>query len=107
MAGSTLLVCFGVVVAVSSDPAVDAAERVNGTLNMTRRDMRFAIAAAREFAAPLREIHKPRTRHIEAWGAETKCASCLVFWPCPSARLLYSDAELAAHPEPIVAEEIQ
>ncbi|UUG69920.1 hypothetical protein SEA_MORKIE_59 [Gordonia phage Morkie] len=100
---------------MSSDPAEIAADKA---LDAVADDKRMflddwdvltdtAIAAAREALEPLREIHKPRTRHIEAWGAETKCGSCLVFWPCPSARLLYSDAELAAHPEPIVAEEIQ
>lgn len=83
---------------MTADPATAAAQRVNGTHNMTRLDMRFAIAAAREALAPLRARHRagygfklPRRKGDRP---EAFCETCHVKWPCDDARDIYPEDEL-------------
>lgn len=95
-----LLVCFGVVVGVSSDPAVEAAARAwhdrygdrlvgvkesaahNGVGELT-------IAAARAALAPLRKLHY-KTGPFESRYCSADCQD----WPCATAKLVYPAEEL-------------
>jgi len=100
-----------------SDPAVEAAQRVNEEATYSYAVevdgitheyalKRVARAAAREALVPLRELHRPmdedegRGPH---WPREY-CAACTheddgvwMAWPCATARLIYSSAELEGH----------
>lgn len=84
--------------AQSSDPAVEAAQRAWAAM---AQDMPWTdggeceelVTAAREALAPIRELHQP---HDGPWGRD--CGTCYassgVEWPCPTARLIYTDDEL-------------
>ncbi|MBM7280333.1 hypothetical protein JTZ10_21550 [Gordonia rubripertincta] len=74
---------------MTAEPAIAAAQRVNGTHNMTRRDMRFAITAAREALAPLRKLHTRRQKMHNVI-----CDECRSYWPCATAKLIYPEDEL-------------
>lgn len=78
-----------------SDPAVEAARRAFDKLWPDQGDFEFnfdsstreyAVDAAREALAPLRELHRRDGDY---------CWTCdHTDWPCPTARLVYSADEL-------------
>lgn len=80
-----------------ADPAVEVAQRVWHAWTYTDASLKdLAEAAAREALKPIRELHKPevvRSPDDEQW---TECAVCYgSYWPCATARLIYSTEELA------------
>ena len=105
-----LLVCFGVVVGVSSDPAEDAAQRALDRLFSEGRIARAlnnqvkdgALQGAREALEPLKQLHRKVTKDV--WwhrdpGSPTTYAACSgcpvdVHWPCATAKLVYPAEEL-------------
>ncbi|AWY06556.1 hypothetical protein HOT45_gp55 [Gordonia phage Trine] len=76
-----------------TDPAIAAAQRAtNGPINGPVGA--FALQAAREALAPIRDLHQPARD-----GAWTVCLHCsigasFVPWPCATALHAYSDHEL-------------
>ena len=81
-----------------SDPAVEAAERALGHPIPVKPLPEFApystvaITAAREMAKPIRDLHKP----VQIAGTDlTVCrAGCYDYWPCDTAKLIYTTEEL-------------
>ncbi|RPA65773.1 hypothetical protein EF294_03285 [Gordonia oryzae] len=80
-----------------SDPAVEAAWRAFGALWPDQGHFEFdfdskdyALLTAREMAAPIRELHKPRGS-----GRFQECIECHTPWPCATARLVYTEEELS------------
>ena len=78
-----------------TDPAVEAAKRVGKTLPYGFSSKLYPsdlLLAAREALAPLRELHKQAT---DEYGCPWLiCSDCDHNWPCPTAKLIYSDEEL-------------
>lgn len=93
-----LLVCFGVVVGVSSDPAIAAAQRalnqpVDGITIPNEPISAFAVKAAREALAPLRAKHQK----VQRPDGTYRCTNCRdaygahADWPTGTDQLLYSE----------------
>lgn len=95
-----LLVCFGVVVGVSSDPAEEAAKRACGPHRVSPYvgPGRYAMRGAREALAPLRELHRhgecPENDLCELPDHLSLCVTCCRPWPCATAKLVYPAEEL-------------
>jgi hypothetical protein len=62
---------------------------------------------AAEVVEAVRDLHKPRKvalsggsgNHVTMWGRVCSCCGgdgMVIRWPCPTARLVYSDAERAS-----------
>lgn len=71
-----------------SDPAVDAAQRATQPhgIPWAVGPGRYALHGAREALAPIRELHRPDDSAV--------CAECDMWWPCSTARLVYTTDEL-------------
>lgn len=84
---------------MSGDPAVEAAQRAAVSDGRLAADY-YAdeVLAAREALAPLRALHK--RGECPDWTDCTDpdhlnfCRSCVVLFPCPTARLIYPEDEL-------------
>lgn len=77
------------------DPAVEAAQRAweSRTVAPFSADLcKSEIAAAREMAKPIRELHYP---YISCDDGKRSCVECEFHWPCDTAKLIYSTEELA------------
>lgn len=76
-----------------ADPAIESAQRAWRTWD-DDVDEKLAIAAAREMAKPIRELH---VRVVDLWRADglPVCNHCDRIWPCRTARLIYTTEELA------------
>ena len=77
-----------------SDPAVEAAIRVRRGHPLCLSDHHADSCltdAAREALKPIRELHKP---HRDPPTGIPLCAHDHAFWPCETARLVYSSEEL-------------
>lgn len=71
------------------DPAIEAAQRA---AQLEPPIWGLATVAAREMAAPLRDLHKP---YSPLWPeGVTDCDHCETPWPCDTAKLIYSTEEL-------------
>lgn len=76
-----------------SDPAIYAAKRSGAypqNINPARHDE--AVAAAREMAKPIRELHYPT--NISRRSSRLHCHACVQEWPCATAYLVYTTEEL-------------
>ncbi|AKJ72149.1 hypothetical protein GMA1_52 [Gordonia phage GMA1] len=76
-----------------TDPAVEAARLAAASgwdvlyCEFSQEDL---VTAAREALAPIRELHRGEPY---AQGPDY-CEECEHQWPCPTARLIYSETEL-------------
>lgn len=52
------------------------------------------VMAAREALAPIRELHKPRSKDDFCGTAYEVCDECEFDWPCETAKLIYRKDEL-------------
>lgn len=82
-----------------SDPAIEAAQRAfaeywpdQGAFEFGySNEGRFGIDAAREMAKPIRELHRVERGEYEN---EKYCTACGNRWPCDTAKLVFTTAEL-------------
>ncbi|MDF3280459.1 hypothetical protein [Gordonia sp. N1V] len=84
---------------MSGDPAFAAAQRAwddgRGPTTLPVIDNEAPpglIAAAREMAAPIRELHQPCD--MQSGVVPLTCYECSDVWPCATARLVYAEEEL-------------
>ncbi|QDK01166.1 hypothetical protein I5J50_gp63 [Mycobacterium phage Purky] len=87
-----------------SDPAVEAAQRAWGFESNWEFNDRttggMSVAAAREMAKPIRNLHNRvfgfrLVPKIKTGNRELFCKHCHVKWPCPTAKLVYTSEELS------------
>ncbi|QFP96174.1 hypothetical protein PP506_gp53 [Gordonia phage DobbysSock] len=87
---------------MTADPAIAAAQRAAqagrltpGLMIPSESSLEFGVLAAREFAAPLRKLHKRIDGFVVSW-----CSHCrdeyghFQDWPCATAKLIYPEDEL-------------
>lgn len=78
-----------------SDPAIEAAQRALVATRGHGNPTVCEIAAAREMAKSVQELHKPEPGYAfhddTPW---TSCAECGDEWPCPTAKRVYPSEEL-------------
>lgn len=74
-----------------ADPAVEAAKRATAphAVSPFVGPGRYALYGAREALAPLRELHTRRQKMHNAI-----CDECRTYWPCATAKLIYTREEL-------------
>ncbi|SLF32863.1 Uncharacterised protein [Mycobacteroides abscessus subsp. bolletii] len=82
-----------------TDPAIEAVQRLldqYGDLADLPMDRDDLVAAAREMAKSVQELHKPEPGYgINYDGIPwTSCAECCDVWPCETAKLVYPSEEL-------------
>lgn len=81
-----------------SDPAMEAAQRVNVAWGLGEMLSLRSIDTAREVLEPLRELHRPVRRENRFY-----CHTCwnsmgyYKEWPCATAPLIYTTEELESH----------
>lgn len=81
-----------------ADPVIDAAQRaLAGHARRDKSRQEAMEAAAREALQPVREMHRPYATNDPRSPYGVVCNHCLgpKQWPCPTARLVYSDEELS------------
>ena len=80
------------------DPAVEAAQRAIGNVSpdeFTNEVGDTALAASREALRPIRELHKREGGGTPTGEYADMCYECQDYWPCGTAKLIYSSEELA------------
>lgn len=87
-----------------SDPSVEAAQRAWADEGWEPRhfglcsESSLGIAAAREMAKSVQELHQPGpvSGFSTSWmtGAEEECTTCRRHWPCGTAKRVYPSEDL-------------
>lgn len=74
-----------------SDPAIEAAQRAWGDRRGSKTAWKVGIAAAREMAKSVQELHRPT---YVAHRRRKFCVDCGQVWPCETAKRVYPSEEL-------------
>ena len=81
-----------------SDPAVEAAQRAC-SYPINEQEMNHTggcmVSAAREAFGTVRDLHKPTHQFRGLHFKDPLCAECDHWWPCNTAKLIYTSEELA------------
>lgn len=85
-----------VVVWLMADPAIEAAKRARDIEPDLKQPDKFGemVDAAREMARSVRKLHKREGGSTPTGEYADMCYECQDYWPCATARLVYSTEEL-------------
>lgn len=75
------------------DPALEAAERALVATRGHGHSTVCELASAREALKPIRDLHRYEFIRMKNDSLE-RCSGCRDYWPCPTARLVYTSEEL-------------